>query len=194
MKRDNPVGDVATLIARVIVGGSIAAHGGQKLFGWFGGPGMKGASGMMQSLGFTPAEKYAQAASSAELASGLLIALGALGPVGPAMLVSVMTTAVGSVHLSKGYWASNGGYELNTMYSALALLLAVHDYGRLSLDEAIGLRDRIPPWLSFVAVAAGIGAGVAMLNQRMTEKPSNVVVGEVEPSPRPAESQFTPGM
>ena len=193
MKRENATRDAAALVARVVLGGSIAAHGAQKLFGWFGGPGIKGTTEMMKGLGFRPADRYALAAGTAELASGALIALGALGPVGPATLASVMSTAVASVHLPKGYFNQNGGFELNAMYAALGLMLA-EDYGRISVDQAMGLRGKYPSWLALAAFFGGIGAGVATYARRNAETKPNVVVGEVEPSERSVEARFAPGV
>lgn len=194
MERDSAARDAAALVARAVVGGSIAAHGAQKLFGWFDGPGMKGTADMMKNLGFRPAHRYARAAALAELASGTLIALGALGPVGPATLASVMTTAVASVHLPKGYFNTSGGFEMNAMYAAAGLMLATNGYGRLSVDEALGLRDKLPPWLSLAAFFAGIGAGIATYARRSTDTSPSVVIGEVEPNERSAESSFAQGM
>lgn len=194
MKRDSAARDAAALVARAVVGGSIAAHGAQKLFGWFDGPGMKGTVDMMKSLGFRPADRYARLAAMTELASGTLIALGALGPVGPAALASVMTTAVASVHLPKGYFNTNGGFEMNAMYAMAGLLLATNGYGRVSIDEALGLRDKVPSWLSMAAFFAGIGSGIAAHARRSPDTPPSVVIGEVEPSERSVESSFAPGM
>lgn len=193
MKRENRARDAAVLVARVVLGGSIAAHGAQKLFGWFGGPGVKGTTDMMKGLGFRPADRYAIAAGTAELASGTLIALGALGPLGPAMLASVMSTAAASVHVPKGYFNQNGGFELNAMYAALGFVLA-EDYGRVSIDEAMGLRDKYPSWLALAAFFGGIGAGIATYARRSSGAKPNVVVGEVEPSERPVETSFAPGV
>jgi putative oxidoreductase len=134
-------------------------------------------------------------AGSVELAAGLLTALGALGPIGPALVAAQMTTAAGTVHAKKGFFNERGGFELNAMYGLLALLLAVDDYGRRSVDETIRLRDKIPDWLSFAAVAGGVAAGIALLRQRKTEKqPPHVVVGEVEASSKTPETTFAPGI
>lgn len=174
MDIDKTLRDVAVLGARLALGGSIAAHGAQKLFGAFGGPGPEKAAQMMHSLGLRPGDRYATMASATEMTSGALIALGALGPVGPAMLAAVMLVAVETVHRPKGYWASGGGYELNVMYTAIALLLANHGYGSLSIDELTGIADKMRPsfaWLAFGAAAAG---AIAMLAQRVVEQPSTV--------------------
>ncbi len=166
MNTDKFFRDATLLAVRLTLGGTIAAHGAQKLFGAFGGPGIEGASQFMGSLGFEPGEKYARAASQAELASGTLIALGALGPVGPAMLVSVMLTAIETVHRPKGYWNSGGGYEMNVMIILLALLLATEDYGSFSIDAAIGLHEKVGASLGWLALAGGAAAAYGMLSQR----------------------------
>lgn len=166
MNIDKTLRDVAVLGARLALGGTIAAHGAQKLFGAFGGPGPEKAAQMMHSLGLRPGERFATMASSTELTSGTLIALGALGPVGPALLSAVMLVAIETVHRPKGYWASGGGYEMNVMYLAVALLLANHGYGSLSLDELTGLSKKMRPsyaWLAFGAAAAG---ALVLLSQR----------------------------
>ncbi len=166
MKHEHVTHDAALLLARAVVGASIAAHGAQKLFGWFGGPGPQGAGQMFGSLGFQPGDRVARLASLTEIASGLLIATGAGGPIGPMLLTSVMGTAVGSVHLKNGYWNSNQGFEMNTMYALIALLLAVEDHGHFSLDEAVGIRNKMHPALGWLALAGGIGAAVFMLSRR----------------------------
>ena len=85
------IDDSARLVSRVALGLSYAAHGAQKAFGWFGGPGPQGAAGFMESLGLKPGAPYATAASYGELAAGTLIALGLGGPIGPAILLSGMS-------------------------------------------------------------------------------------------------------
>src|SRR4051794_34752011 len=90
------------LVVRVVVGLVMAAHGAQKLFGWFGGYGLdKTAAGFAQ-LGFRPGRAFAAAASFAEIASGLLVATGFLGPIGPALMISVMIVALITVHWPHG--------------------------------------------------------------------------------------------
>lgn len=171
MRHDNRMHDAALLLARVVVGSSIAAHGAQKLFGWFGGPGIEGTTKMFETLGFRPPETMARVASATEILSGVLIATGTAGALGPAMLASVMTAATGSVHLKNGYFANKNGFELNAMYAALALVLAVEDHGSLSVDEITGLRDKMNPLFGWIAIAGGIGASVAMLARREVSTP-----------------------
>ena len=80
--RDPRTVDLGLLVVRLVFGALFAAHGGQKLFGWFRGPGLRGTGDFFESLGFHPGRRYATAAGLTELASGLLILLGFLGPVG----------------------------------------------------------------------------------------------------------------
>jgi len=169
MDMDKMLADLSLLTARLVLGGSIAAHGAQKLFGVLGGPGPEKAAQMMRSLGFPEHERVATMASATELTSGSLIALGAMGPLGPAMLATVMLVAIETVHRPKGYFNSGGGYEMNTMYIALALLLANHGYGRFSFDALTGLGRRMRPIYGWLAMAGAVGAAFTMLAQRETE-------------------------
>lgn len=184
MKTDKLLRDLSLLAARLTLGGTMAAHGAQKLFGAFGGPGIEGASQFMDSLGFQPGEKYARASSRAELTAGTLIALGALGPVGPAMVVSVMLTAIETVHRPKGFWNTGGGYEMNVMFILLALLLATEGYGSFSLDAALGLHRKTGATLGWLGLAGGVAAAYGFLQQReipqQQQQPSAAERGETE--------------
>jgi putative oxidoreductase len=130
--------DIALLIVRLIVGFAIAAHGAQKLFGWFGGYGLAGTGGFFEQLGWRPGRLFALGAGLGEFGGGVLTLLGLGGPIGPALIVMVMVAAIFSVHISKGFWAQNGGYELPLTYIALALALAFAGFA-ISLDRALGL-------------------------------------------------------
>ena len=187
MKRDNATRDVASVIARAALGMSIAAHGAQKLFGWFEGPGPDGTAQFMKHLGFEPPEQFARLSSASEIAAGVLIATGALGPVGPMLLTSVMTTAAGSVHISNGYFNDKKGIELNAIYAIAALLLAVNDYGRISFDHVTGLRGRTSSLLGVAGVAAGVAAGIYVLSQRRATQPDESSSSSAQTS-RPAET------
>lgn len=158
--------DISRLAARLTLGGTMAAHGAQKMFGIQGGPGLEGTAGMMRSLGFEPADRYARAVAATELTSGTLIALGAFGPVGPAMLLSVMLVAVETVHRPKGYWNSNGGFEMNTMFALLALMLANEGYGAFSVDHLLGLKEKMRPSFGWLAMAGAVGAALSILGRR----------------------------
>jgi putative oxidoreductase len=150
----------ARLVARLIIGILFIGHGTQKLKGWFGGPGIEGTTGMMESLDLHPPRRHAMAAGVAETAGGALLAAGLLTPLASATLIGVMVTAIRTVHGPKGPWITKGGYEYNLVLIAALLALAEEGPGSLSLDGAVGLRARGLPW-SLGALALGTAASVA---------------------------------
>ena len=158
--------DLALFLVRLVLGLGMAAHGAQKLFGWFGGYGIAGTGGFMETLGFRPGRLFATGAGLCELGAGLLIAGGFLGPVGPAMLILVMTVAALSVHARHGFFAMKDGVEVPTIYASGALLLAFAGPGSLSLDGLLGLQELSTPARAWVAVAAGILGGLLNLALR----------------------------
>jgi putative oxidoreductase len=101
------------LIARATIGGLFVSHGVQKLFGWFGGPGLEDTAGMMDSLELRPPRRNALAAGLCETLGGTLLVLGALTPVAAASLSATMFTAIRKVHLDRGLFNTEGGYEYN---------------------------------------------------------------------------------
>lgn len=154
------------LVARLILGGLMAAHGAQKLLGWFGGHGLAGTGGFLESLGFRPGRLFATVAASIEVVSGLLVVLGLLGPVGPALMVSVMIVAAVSVHLKNGVFASANGIELPLLYGAGAITLALTGPGLFSLDALFGMQAMWTPVLAGVALIIGIVGGFGNLAAR----------------------------
>jgi putative oxidoreductase len=151
------------LVARLLLGLLMAAHGSQKLFGWFGGFGLTGTGGFFESLGFRPGRLFATAAGTTEFASGLLIAFGFLGPVGPALMLSVMIVAAISVHWPHGVFASSNGIEVPLLYGVGAIALALTGPGLFSLDRLLGLDTLWTPALALAALGVGIVAGIGNL-------------------------------
>jgi putative oxidoreductase len=154
------------LVARLVLGSLMAAHGAQKLFGWFGGPGLRGTAAGMEHLGFRPGLPFALMAGATEVASGVLVMLGLLGPVGPALMVSVMIVAAVSAHLRNGLWAQNGGYEMALLYGAVAAALAFTGPGAYSADAALGLASLWTPAFAGIALAVGVAGGIGNLLAR----------------------------
>ena len=154
------------LIARLILGTLIAAHGSQKLFGWLGGYGLAGTGGFFEQLGFRPGRAFAAAASVSEIAAGVLLVLGFLGPIGPALLVSVMIVAAVSVHWGHGLFAATNGIEVPLLYATGGLTLALTGPGAYSLDALVGLDRLWSPGLEWAAIGAGVLAGVVNLAAR----------------------------
>ena len=158
--------DFGLLILRAAAGLVMAAHGAQKLFGWFGGHGLAGTAGFFEQLGFRPGRGFAAAAAIAEFVGGLLIASGFLGPIGPAIVLATMIVAGVSVHWRKGLFAQNGGYELALLYAVVAVGLALTGPGAYSIDAATGLASLWTPAIVRLALAAGVVGGVANLMAR----------------------------
>src|ERR1700682_5903816 len=130
---------IGLLLVRVVVGLVMAGHGTQKLFGWFGGYGLHKTGEFFVQLGFFPGSAFAAAASVTEIVSGILVALGLLGPIGPALMVSVMIVAAVTVHWEHGLFAAKNGIELPLLYATAAFGLALTGYGQYSLDAALGI-------------------------------------------------------
>jgi putative oxidoreductase len=151
--------DYAFLIIRLLVGLAMAAHGSQKLFGWFRGYGLAGTGGFFEQLGFRPGKTFALLAGLGEFAGGLLTALGLLGALGPALIVLVMTVAALSVHVRNGFFATGNGYELNVIYAASALAIAFAGSGAFSLDRLFGLSLLAAPAQAAITIAVAIVIG-----------------------------------
>jgi putative oxidoreductase len=130
------------LLLRVVAGGTIFAHGAQKLFGWFGGAGLRGTAGFFEGLGFRPALPLTFLAGLAET-GGLLFAAGLLTPLAALGMTIVMLNAIAVVHWSKGFFNSNGGLEFPLLLATVAVSVSAIGPGRFSLDRAIGWDDSI---------------------------------------------------
>ena len=124
---------------RVPLGIILAAHGAQKLFGWFGGYGLEGTAGWMESVGFAPGFVMALLAGSAEFFGGILLILGLLTR--PAAAIAAFTMAMAmTVHVGNGLFISNNGYEFALMLLAASLALVFSGAGALSADRQLAER------------------------------------------------------
>jgi putative oxidoreductase len=156
--------DTGLLIARLVFGLLMTVHGCQKLFGWFGGPGMRGTAVFLEGLGFRPGRFFAAANALAECGGGVLLALGLFEPAAAAVLVSVMVVAI--VHWQNGLLASTNGIELPLLYLTAALTLALTGPGDYSLDAVLGLRQWWTPQITAIVLAAGVVGGFASIMMR----------------------------
>jgi putative oxidoreductase len=141
------------LLLRLVVGLLFAAHGAQKLFGWFGGGGPQGTAAFFSSLGYRRPAAMAVLAGLSELGGGLMLATGLLTPVASFLLATVMLNAIGTVVWPKGFL---GGYEFEVTLLTVAVALAATGPGEISLDDAIGWADNITgiAWASLVLGSA----------------------------------------
>ncbi len=155
--------DLGLLALRATAGGLLAGHGAQKLFGVFGGHGLEGTAGWLESLGLRPGKPWAALAGLSEFGGGALTALGLGGPLGPIALQGAMATAARKAHWNKPIWVTEGGAELPLLYSATGIALALTGPGRYSLDRALGVR--VPAAFSALA-AAGVVTGVVLAEWR----------------------------
>lgn len=157
--------DIALLILRMVVGASMAAHGAQKLFGWFGGPGPKGMGAWFESIGFRPGVAFALLAGLAEVSGGVLLAVGLLGPFPAALILAVMIVAIVTVHSGHGFFASNDGIEVPVLYITGAVVVAFAGPGAYSLDSLLGLDSRlqqVPGWLVLAVGLVGALGNLAL--------------------------------
>jgi putative oxidoreductase len=161
--------NLGLLLVRLIFGLLIAAHGAQKLFGWFGGYGLAGTGGFFESLGFRPGRRFAFAAALSEFFGGWLFALGFLGPVGPALILAVMLVASISVHWRNGVFAATNGVEVPLLYATAVVGIALIGFGTYSLDATLGLAEFWTPGLIGLALVAGVIGGI--LNLLLRKRP-----------------------
>jgi putative oxidoreductase len=158
------------LILRIVFGLLLVGHGSQKLFGWFGGPGIAGTGGWFDSVGFRPGKSMAVVAGLSELVGGVLIAVGLLTPLASAIVIGTLLVAT-SVHLPNGLWAGNGGFEMPLLYITAAVTLAFTGPGAWSLDNAFGLDSLTTiPWAIAAVVVGVVSALVVIARARLTLK------------------------
>jgi putative oxidoreductase len=189
--------DVGLLVVRFVFGLLLAAHGCQKLFGWFGGSGMRGTAMFFESLGFHPGRLFVVLTVLAECGGGILLALGLLQPFATAPILSVMIVAIATVHWGQGLLSPNG-IELPLLYLTAALSLALTGPGAHSLDALLGLTPRWTAQTTAIALAMGVLAGLVSLGlrrgvlpwrtRRCCEQHRSIAASGSEPSPLCRES------
>jgi putative oxidoreductase len=177
----------ALLLLRVITGGLLIGHGAQKLFGSFGGYGLSGTAGWLESLGLRPGKLWAAIAGAGELGGGLLTVLGLGGSLGPILTISAMKMATFKAHSGKPIWATSGGAELPVVNIAVGTALMLTGPGRYSLDAAFGIR--IPRWLTALAIAGS--AVTLVIGLLMEPEPGEEPAAEVASSEGTTASEST---
>jgi putative oxidoreductase len=178
-KTTSIIADVGLLGLRGVVGGYLAAHGAQKLFGSFGGGGLEDTGeSFEEGLDLDPGKEMAALAGGAEFGGGVLTAAGLGGPLGPLAIIGVMSVASLTAHRGKGPFNTEGGPELPLTNIAACVALMGTGPGRLSLDWL--LRIRTPKKLIALALLGGAGAAAYIFRDELNQALE-------EPGPTPAE-------
>ena len=125
--------DLALFALRLVVGVLFIGHGAQKLFGWFGGYGLKGTAGWLESIGVKPGHLFAVVAGLSEALGGLLLVIGFALPVAAVLLGSAMVVAIVKVTGANGLWITSNGFEYNLVLLVVVVTLAFTGAGRIAL-------------------------------------------------------------
>ncbi len=169
--------DTGLLILRIVLGVVFIGHGAQKLFGWFGGSGLKGTTGWMSSMGLRPAGFWALMASLSEFGGGVLLLLGFLNPIGSLGIIAAMLMAIAKVHWTKGFWNAKGGYEFPLMNLTAALAIGLIGAGAFSVDSILGIALPEPLTLIVGLIVVVLGMVAALLS----EAPKPVQTAQTQP-------------
>ena len=166
------------LILRVVAGLTIAAHGAQKLFGWFGGPGFAKMAQGLRGQGFKPSWFWTSLVILGEFGGGLSVASGFLTPLGAAGMFAAMFMAIFKSHWKNGFFNSKRGLEFPLSLLTIAVAIGIIGPGSYSLDVLFGIA--LPETLLFcVLAAAGLLVDIIGL---IISRPAAVVPAEVKPS------------
>lgn len=162
---------VGLLILRLVVGLTMAAHGTQKLFGWFSGPGLARLNAGFEKQGYRPAWLWVGFVILGEVGGGISFALGFLTPLGAAGIFGAMFMATFKSHWKKGFFLSKGGYEYTLVLMAVSVAIGLAGPGSYSLDALFGIT--LPDVLLFgiLAVAALL---VDLIGIRLSHLPAVV--------------------
>ena len=152
--------NLGLVIPRVIIGLLFIGHGSQKLFGWFGGGGIKGTASFFQQLGLRPATFFAVIAGLFEFLGGIGLTLGLVTPVAALAITAVMLTAGIFVHVPKGLWVAQGGSEYPLVLIAAMALFGLGGPGSYALDSIWNLSY---PWSANTPLYYAIGFVVVLV-------------------------------
>ncbi len=150
------------LVLRLVIGLTVAGHGLQKLFGWWGGPGMTTWTAAMTRQRLRPPIAWAWISMAAEVAGGIGFAVGLLTPLPGLAIAASMLVAIALVHWPKGFWTSKGGYEFNLSILAAVYAIAFTGPGAYSLDAALRIHLPEPVTVIVGTIVVLIGVGLAL--------------------------------
>jgi putative oxidoreductase len=170
--------DIALLVLRLGVGLTLTGHGVQKLFGWFGGPGLTRLQQGFAKQGFKPVWPWVILAVVGEVGGGLSVALGFLTPLGAAGILGAMAMATFKSHWKNGFWLNKGGYEYSLILMIVSIAIGLIGPGRYSVDALFGIA--LPEALLFgvLAILALLVDAVGIVSSR----PAPVIPQESGPN------------
>lgn len=149
---------LALLGVRLVIGALFIGHGLQKTAGWFGGDGFVKWTDTVAQMGLRPAALWASLEAGAEIGAGVLLVAGLLTSVAAAVLIADMLVATVKVHLAKGLWSQQGGFEYNLVLATVLVALAIAGPGFYSVDRRIGLLR----WRIALFVAAALACAIVV--------------------------------
>ncbi len=163
--------DLGLLLLRLVVGALLVGHGAQKLFGWFGGPGLAAATAMFGGhLRLRPASFWALVGSLSEIVGGVVLAAGLFWPLGSVAVFAAMLMAV-TVHWPR-FWAQDGGIEYPLVLLVAAIALGLTGPGSLALDSALGVQLPEPLTLIVGLILGALGVGLALVTRAPAAAPA----------------------
>jgi putative oxidoreductase len=178
---ENTTRDLGLLLLRGGVGGTLFAHGAQKLFGWFGGGGISGTAAMFDSIGFKPGKVNALAAGLGEAGGGALLALGLATPAAGAAVAGTMVVA-SSMHAEAGFFSNKGGLEFPAVLGVAAAALALTGPGELSVDRLLGHRAN-RSWMRLALALVPPAATAVIVRRRAAVAAAAATETPAEPDP-----------
>jgi putative oxidoreductase len=150
------------LLVRLVVGSLFIGHGLQKTLGWFGGQGFAKWTEDVGKLGLQPPALWAALEGTAEIVGGTFIVLGFFTAIGAAMIIGDMFVATIKVHLAKGLWSQQGGFEYNLVLIAILLAIGLMGPGLYSLDRRVPFA--LPrPWTFVIALVITLAVSAVAL-------------------------------
>ena len=159
----------AEVIVRVAIGLVLAAHGAQKVFGVFEGPGLEKWRGAVAGMGFAQPRVMGTLAAFTELFGGLAFAVGLYTPIVAAMLAVDMLVAIKKAHWSKGFFVQKGGYEYPLVLFIAMCVIGLSPTTSYSVDGALGLFLANAMWFAVVFVVGAIVVAAAAMAGRQPE-------------------------
>jgi putative oxidoreductase len=159
--------DVGLLLVRLLIGALVIGHGTRKLFGWFGGTGLRANAVVFESIGYRPGILAALAAGVCEAGAGMLLILGIAPPLAGAMLAGSMLNAA-SVQWANGLWFASKGAEYPLVLATVGIALEFTGVGRISVAEALNWHLYGWGWGTAALCAGVLGAVVVLATKKET--------------------------